>query len=640
MEGIVSWQLVHSPRRLYRFRESCNVYAVVRGDGAVLIDSGSGLAVGSLEEIGVRRVAHALHTHHHRDQAQAALELARGGTAIWAPETERELFENVDELWRGWDLYNNYRGAQHRDALLESVPLAGVLQDYATWTWPEHPEVAFRVLPAPGHTMGSICLIWDDLAFTGDLIYAPGKVWSVAAFQYDYVQLPGAQLAVRSLDALKKAGAGTLLPSHGEPMTGADLAIEKTQANLHRLIRERGIEYASELEELDRPFEQVLPHLLRNRKSVSSNWVLLGPGGHALFIDYGYPHWMYMTQYGGPRWGKRPLLHGLEQLAREYGVTHVDAVVVTHHHDDHVAAIPALRRVCGTQVWALENMVDVLERPQAYKTQCLWYDSIPVDRVLHRGETIGWHGIPLYFDEEPGHTRYGSLTAFTIDDTRCLAIGDQFPNNFVYANHFELGDYVAVAERWRHLKPDLILPGHGAAVPGPAYVGRLQQNGTALDEIHRALLPLDQWNLGAGGRTVELIPYQSEVSTHGEFEVRVFVKNPLPCHAHGQIRLTVPWDWKVDPPWHDVEIPAGGEITVAYRLCVGGGTGTRLRYGVEVTLNEIPLGVVEEGIAHVVPASSAGFCPVTLPSATPSSETSIPAPCASAKAEPFQTDGI
>lgn len=595
----MKWEIADAERGIFRFEESCNVYAIVRGADAVLIDSGTGVGARRLGQIGVKRVAHVLHTHHHRDQAEGSLGLSEQGTAIWVPSAEQELFAHVDAFWGSVDLYNNYRGAQTRDTLLKSIPVTGVLEDYASWSWPEHPDVSFRIVPTPGHTMGSVSLLWGDLAFTGDLLYAPGKVWSVAAFQYDYVQLPGAQLAIRSLKILEREGVRILCPSHGPLMVDAPRALTETGAALSTLLAERGKRYVDELAGQDRPLDPVLPHLLRDRESVSSTWVVLSGDGHALLIDYGYSHWMYMTQYGGPRWGKRPILHGIEQLREEYGVQAIDAVIVSHHHDDHVAAMPALRRALGAEVWALETMVDVLVRPHAYKTQCLWFDPIPVDRVLRRGETIRWRGLPILFDEERGHTRWGSLAAFEVDGTRCLAIGDQFPNNFVYANYFELGDYVATARRWRELKPDLILPGHGPEESGPAYVNELERNGRALDDIHRQLLPLEDWNLGAGGVRAEIVPYQATVKPGEWVEVTIRARNPLYRSAVLEGAIEAPAGWAVVPPVRVERVEVGEEAVFRFQIQAGARPGWRQRYGVRLTLEGRPLGTVEEAFLHI-----------------------------------------
>ena len=52
------------------FRDTCNVFVIIQGSDAVLIDFGSGAILPRLKEIGVERVEAILHTHHHRDQAQ------------------------------------------------------------------------------------------------------------------------------------------------------------------------------------------------------------------------------------------------------------------------------------------------------------------------------------------------------------------------------------------------------------------------------------------------------------------------------------------------------------------------------------------------------------------------------------------
>ena len=64
---------------VYLYQDTCNVYAIVKGDEAVLIDFGSGEILSELPSIGVRKVSWILHTHFHRDQAQGdALAKARG----------------------------------------------------------------------------------------------------------------------------------------------------------------------------------------------------------------------------------------------------------------------------------------------------------------------------------------------------------------------------------------------------------------------------------------------------------------------------------------------------------------------------------------------------------------------------------
>ena len=584
---------------LFLWRDSCNVYAIRRGAEAVLIDSGTGLAGEHLAELGVERVAHVLHTHHHRDQCQGSAQLAAAGAGVWAPEYEADLSGDPEGMWQGRALLNSYAGRSDRFSPLRGLPLAGRLLDYGLWEWR---DVRLRVLPTPGHTMGSCSLLLEGprrYAFTGDLLFAPGKVWSLSSLQYDYNSHPGALLSVRSLRALRAEAPDELLPAHGAPMPDALPALEATERALLAFVRSEHGQQAALPDRLERPLEAVTPHLLRDTQSVSSNWAVLCGDGHAVWIDYGYPHQLHITDVGGDRASKRPILHGLEQLREEFGVRHIDAVLITHHHDDHVAAVNALRRATGAEVWAPANFADVLEHPAAYKTQCVWYDPIPVDRRLPLGEPVAWRGLHFTAHAQPGHTRHAACLDFTVDGRRCLAIGDQFVSNYVYANQFALGDYPATVRLWRQLAPDLILPGHGPAQSGPDAIRDFAAHAEASDELHRLLLPLDEVDFGPGGQAAEVFPYQASAAPGGSVEVRVVARNPFARPAELRVRLGFPatqgWSTPVEQA---ASAPAGGTAEFRFTLNVGGPV-RRGRYAVELTVDGRPFGQVEEGFVTV-----------------------------------------
>ncbi len=603
------WTLVGPD--LFLFRDACNVYAIRRGDEAVLIDAGTGAAALRLPEIGVRRVAHVLHTHHHRDQCQGSAALAEAGAALWAPEFEAELMGDPEGMWQGRRLLNSYSGRSDRFSPLVGLRLAGRLLDYTEWAWPGT-GVRLRVLPAPGHTMGSCCLLWTPpgsgdpaIAFTGDLLYGPGKVWSLGTLQYDYNGVPGALLTIRSILALRAERPALLLPSHGEPMPDAAGALAATEGALRTWTRARDASVGGDMEgltdALSRPLEAVTPHLLRDARSHSTNWVVLSGDGHAVWIDYGYPHPLFMTDNGGDPAGKRPLLHGIDQLRDEFGVRQVDAVLVTHHHDDHVAGIAALRRVTGAEVWVPEHFADVLQRPSAYKTQCLWYDPLPVDRRLPLGKAASWRGVDFTPYAQPGHTRHAACIAFSVDGRRCLAIGDQFVSNYIYGNQFALGDYPATVPLWRGLAPDLVLPGHGPAHEGPRFVEHFAAHAAAADLAHRLLLPLDDVDFGAGGQAAEVYPYQSVLPARGRGDIEVTARNPFDRPAEVRVRLTAPAEagWSVEPAEAAGPAPARGSAALRFRLLAGDRPVRRGRFAVELSVDGRPFGQVEEGFVTV-----------------------------------------
>src|SRR5439155_10321144 len=106
------------------------------------------------------------------------------------------------------------------------------------------------------------------------------------------------------------------------------------------------------------------------------------------------------------------------------------------------------------------------EHPSTYDLPCLWYDPIPVDRVLPLNRAIQWEEYTLTLYEQPGHTLYAVAIAFEVDGKRVLAIGDQYQGpggyqwNYVYENRFQMGDYRRSAELYKQINPDVILSGH------------------------------------------------------------------------------------------------------------------------------------------------------------------------------------
>ncbi|HEX2186265.1 MAG TPA: MBL fold metallo-hydrolase, partial [Chloroflexota bacterium] len=193
---------------LYRFVDTCNVYVVIDPadeSRCVLIDFGDGACLDRLGEIGVSRVDWILHTHHHRDQAQGDHKAVARGIPLAVPEHERHLFDDVENFWKNRRIYHLYYVRNTYFTLTESVPVARALRDYESFTWG---GLRFEVLPSPGHSLGSITLLVEldgrRVAFSGDLVYAPGKVISLYDLQYQYGALDGVDCALVSVDHLRQ----------------------------------------------------------------------------------------------------------------------------------------------------------------------------------------------------------------------------------------------------------------------------------------------------------------------------------------------------------------------------------------------------------------------------------------------------
>jgi glyoxylase-like metal-dependent hydrolase (beta-lactamase superfamily II) len=591
---------------LFLHHDTCNVYVVRCGSEALLIDFGSGAVLNELPALGITRVAAIWLTHHHRDQGQGLPRAAARGIPIWVPHAEQDLFADVDAHWQARELYNSYNNRQDRFSLLESVPIAGTLTDYAVQACGGR---HYTILPVPGHTAGSLSVLGEidgrRVAFTGDLIAAPGKTWSLAALQWGYSDACGVAASITSLLDLRERAPDWLLPSHGELMAEPAAAMDLLVARLRELLDGRD-EYPRLLAWRAEPFVALTRHVLWNRTSLAYSYVLLSDSHKALLIDYGYDFTTGLAG-GADRAARRPWLYTLTALKRDYGVERIEVVVPTHYHDDHVAGCNLLRDVEGTQVWAAANFAHVLARPACYDLSCLWYDPIPVDRVLPLGVAIPWEEYELTLYPLPGHTQYAAAVAFEADGRRYLATGDQYQGpagtgwNYVYHNGFAPGDYRAGAELYRRLAPEMILSGHWE--PRPVAVGfadQLVERAAALERLHAELL-LDPADHPAQAFDVRIEPYQSTIQSGVTLDLTVQVTNRAAQRMAPTIGLVLPSGWISTEQTCTMDLPGESSASACFHVRSSmDQRARRARIAVDITIGVRRLGQVAEALVTVL----------------------------------------
>ena len=595
---------------VFRFADTVNVYLLRQGREAILIDFGAGDVLDHLGEYGVDRVTDILLTHHHRDVTQGLARARDAGIRIWAPSTERDLIESVDEHWQARPLDNVYDLREDRFSLLESVPVDGVVPDYRTATFGP-----FEVLsiPTPGHTPGSMSYILDvaghRLAFTGDLLAGPGQVWSLGATQWTYTGIEGLGSTILSGLDLLDHSPDRLLPAHGDPIDDAPAAVQLLNERLQALIDLRSPNW--QLAELrDRPYLEITRHLLQNRTSVSNSFALLSDSGAALLIDYGYDFTTGLPD-GTDRSSRKPWLQTIPALKRQFGVDRIEVAIPTHYHDDHVAGFNLLRDVEGSEVWAPANMVPMLEAPRRFDLPCLWYDPIPVDRRLRLGRPFRWHEYEITVHELPGHTLFAAAIEFAVDGRKVVATGDQQDGrwvageqvemlNYQYRNGFRAGDFRLSAELYQRLAPDLLISGHWLPRPvSPEYLDHLLEAGTELERLHLELLPIDAFDAGPFG-PARIEPYRSIVEPGAAVELEVVVRNPLPRTADARVTLVLPPDWSPEPAeGRAARLRPRAERRLAFRVQTGSSPVRRARIGAEVTVGEVRLGQLAEALVTV-----------------------------------------
>jgi glyoxylase-like metal-dependent hydrolase (beta-lactamase superfamily II) len=597
---------------VFRIADTCNVYVVRAPDTAeaFAVDFGSGRVLDHLAEMGIDRITDVLMTHHHRDQGQGLPRAVAEGIRIHVPPVERDLFADVEGMWQSRTLYNDYNLRQDMFSLVESVPVHDVVPEYRRRTYA---GTSVEVLPTPGHTTGSVSyLIERDgrrLAFTGDLIYAPGKVWSLAATQWSYTENEGPAMTVLSCYLLMERGLDHLLPSHGERIDDPIAALDLLARRMSRYVDSRR-PYPWDLRGLlDDPYLPLSKHLLLNQSSTSYSYVLVSETGAALIIDYGYDMYIGLVP-GGDRAARRPWLASLPALRRNHGVTSIEVALPTHYHDDHVAGMNLLRDVEGTQVWAPVNVAEVLEAPMVENLPCTWFDPIAVDRKLPLGASFRWHEYEIFVHHLPGHTLYAAAYEFEVDGIRVLATHDQQLGmgsrdgarellNYQYRNRFRIGDYQQSAALYRRVAPELMIFGHWPHKwVTEDYLDLLTEEGDELVRIHQDLLPLDEFEFGADGVMARIAPYYSRAVAGNVVRLRVTVSNPHRSAEKAVIRLAAPVGWTAVPDVTAVSLPPLGQEQIEVDLTVGGPR-RRARIVADVSIGELRLGQHAEAVVDV-----------------------------------------
>lgn len=604
---------------VFRIRDTCDVYLIVAdgpssADGkrtAIAIDFGSGAVIDQLASLGVDRITDVLMTHHHRDQGQGLPLAIEHGARIHVPPVEVDLFARVDDMWMSRPLDNDYNVRQDRFSLLESVPVAGTAQEYRT---ANYGGVSIRAIPTPGHTIGSVSYILERdgtrIGFTGDLIYAPGKVWSLAASQWSYTAHEGPAMTVMSCYLLQDERLNLLLPSHGHPMHDPNAALELLAERMQYHVDSRRWHPWDLWDRLRNPFIQLTDHLLLNRSSLSCAYVLLSETGEALQIDYGYDMTTGLPT-GTDRAARRPWLASLPALKEQFGVTRISVALPTHYHDDHVAGLPLLREVEGTEIWSPSTVAPILDDPWKHDLPCQWYEPIHSDRVLSVGESFTWNEYTITVHEQPGHTLFAVAYEVEVDGVRVMFTGDQQENlgvpgerheilNYQYRNRFRIGDYKASGELYKRVAPGLLLSGHWEPRwVEEGYLDYLVYAGEDLIEMHRSLLPLDELDLGADGVMVRITPYRSRVTAATTLTLTATVRNPHDVDALACLVPVLPAGWMARDERIEAMLGPGEEREVEVKLTSGAEPVRRARVALEVTIGRLMLGQHAEALVDV-----------------------------------------
>src|SRR5262249_55527589 len=158
-------------------------------------------------------------------------------------------------------------------------------------------------------------------------------------------------------------------------------------------------------------------HVWMSSRTEAVSWYLISRSGKALVIDYGYrgAFGVHPPVGGGKMWHwpasamrarRRVLMHGIGALKRQLGIDRIAVALISHFHDDHVAGVPMLQRVFGTECWVPENCAELLAHPEAHRFPCDWPHPIRIDRRLPLDQPFSWEEFDFKLAPMSGHTRF------------------------------------------------------------------------------------------------------------------------------------------------------------------------------------------------------------------------------------------
>lgn len=597
---------------LFVFEDTANVYVIRNGSSAVLVDFGSGAILNHLRELGIAKVDWILHTHHHRDQCQGDLLAAARGIPIAVPAHERHLFDDAENFWRNRRVFHLYNVRNDFNTLTRNIPVARSLEDYTVFEWGPY---RVRVLPTPGHTPGSLTLIaaidHKRVAFSGDLLYAPGKIVNLYDTQLTYGDEEGIDLGIYSMTQLRGEGVELLCPSHGDIMPDADAALDRTIAGLRSYFHIQFDTLAADI----KPYA-VSPHLIASYQTTSSFYAIVSDSGKALFIDYGsasdrhFNTFMNATAVDGRI---RFVEHSIDDLKRRFGIKQVDVAMPSHMHDDHMNGFPHLKRRYGTRIWCYENMVDVFENPRGYNLGCVLGEPFRVDRAFRHGERFRWEEFEFEITHSPGHTEYQMALFAQIDGQRVAFTGDAFfpPNradgsmrhNLIFRNHVENDSHLRSIHNLIEHEPALIAPGHGKPYPVTREMMlATEQKFRRQQQAFFDILPEGETDFGLDPSWISIYPYQLLLTPGREQTIEIRARNYRPEPMKIEAALVAPAEWKIEPRTLRFEVPAQSAARQPARIRIPRGWQPRVpRFAIacDVMRNGRYLGQITEAVVEL-----------------------------------------
>ena len=555
---------------LHVFDGAVNTGVLVAGTEAVLFDCCDTVTPERLAALGVERVVMILATQHRRMNTAGARPFLEAGAELVVPAGEQPLFDDVESYWNDdknrWHLYHHQPGPMVQAA---SLPVTRAVAEGNVITW-QGTEI--RVLDTPGATDGSVSYLIElegtTYCFSGDCIYAPGRVWDFSSLQKKYGRLGdyhgfigNKEKLIPSLKKLKTSGADVLVPAHGEIMHDPAAAINALLENLDAVWRNYtsisclNHYFAGIFDDTKDDPLRMKPVPTRKQPTFVTEHVYTSFGvrsetGAFLLIDCGI----------------EKVVDKVQEWLDDGEISEVEGCWITHYHDDHVDGLGVLQERIGCPVLTVDHMAEVIEHPERFFLPCISPVSAPVVRK-HDGETWRWHEFALTAYHFPGQTFYhsgllveghGTSVFFAGDSGSPTGIDDHCcPNR----NFLGMGrGFRRCFAIWRRHKPEYIFNEH--QTPAFSFTDADLDYMDDILEKREALfadvLPWEHPNFGIDESWVRVYPYEQDAAAGASFRMDVQFTNHASVEITAKAEPVLPegWTWDTERSTAEITIPA------------------------------------------------------------------------------------
>jgi glyoxylase-like metal-dependent hydrolase (beta-lactamase superfamily II) len=531
------------------------------------------------------RAEQVLFTHNRRDVVWAGRELVRRGASAIVPAAEAESFTGAPRFWDQLRTarFHDYTQQTTRVPVEPLSPLRAIRGgDRIDWS-----GIAIQVLDTPGYTRGAVSYLFETggkrIACVGDLIYGDGQILDIYSLQdaipeaktrgyHGYAARAGALIA--SLRAVLAEKPDIIVPARGPVIRNPRAAAEKLIARLTALfrghfetdalrwywgddnlrVRARGVLGAALPQWMPMAEQSKLPEWIL---AIDNSRLIVSRSGAALLVDCG---------------GRR-ILERVRQLRHDGRFRTLDAIWVTHYHDDHTDFIQAAAKEFHCPVVATRELRDVLENPGSYRLPAETANPFERVEIAEENSVRRWHEFELKRFYFPGQTLYhdgllvkkdGAETVFFAGDSFTPSgIDDYCLLNRNFQNQGE--GFFYCLDKLRHEAPSAWIVNQHVEPMFRFTPAQFDFIGRSLErrlEILKALFPFDDPNYGVDEQWARFYPYAADGRN---FELKLIIRNHSAHAREFAITSRAPEGWRMGKAALRVSVPARQEGFVMVR---------------------------------------------------------------------------